>query len=200
MNAVLLDLQIEVSVGKAAGAPVLLRNDFSRSRCELVAKGPAPGAVGVDLRARAGLLDRGPKFPCLVVARAPAMVRREEDPGAGVTSRLQDPDHVRYKPIRFHDLANSGPQLSAIRDEVVVRIDDQKPRLVQSKGHIGHGFSPLRGSNSGCADHPPGSGIRDPAGDSRYLVMHSPDLAQCSPCQTSGNRRLWAVREAYSLK
>src|SRR5262245_15612665 len=125
MNTVLLELQIEVGVGKAAGAPVLLSDDFSRSRRELVAKGTAPGAVGKHLPARAGLLDRGPKCPGLVVARAPAMVRREEDPGAGRTSRLQNLDHVRYAPIRFHDLANPRPQLSAIRDEVVVRIDDQ---------------------------------------------------------------------------
>src|SRR5215510_2056462 len=88
MNAVLLELQIEVGVGKAAGAPVLLSDDFSRSRRELIAKGPAPGAVGEYLRAGARLLDRGPKFPGLVVAGAPAMVWREEGPGTGGTSRL----------------------------------------------------------------------------------------------------------------
>jgi hypothetical protein len=53
------------------------------------------------------------------------MARREEDPNAGGTSRLENLDHVRYAPIRFRHLTQSGLELSAIRDEVIVRIDDQ---------------------------------------------------------------------------
>src|SRR6266542_4962926 len=52
VNAVLLELQIEIGVGEPAGAPVLLRNDLPRLRRELVAKASSPGSVGEDLRPR----------------------------------------------------------------------------------------------------------------------------------------------------
>src|SRR5262245_66348918 len=65
------------------------------------------------------------------------MVRGEEDPHPGGTSRMKNLDHMRHAAIRFHHLAYSGPQLSAVGDEVVVRIDNQESRPVQSKRH-GH--------------------------------------------------------------
>jgi hypothetical protein len=103
-----------IGVREPAGAPVFLRNDIPRLRRELVAKGSSPAAVGEDLGARGGLLDRGPEFPSLVIARAPAPVRREEDPHAGGARRLENLDHVRHASIRFHHLPHPGPQLSAI--------------------------------------------------------------------------------------
>lgn len=78
VNAVLLEHQIEVRVGEPARAPVLQRHDLPRLRREFEPKGATPGAVGEDLRARPRFLDRGPEFPRLVVAGAPAMMRREE--------------------------------------------------------------------------------------------------------------------------
>jgi hypothetical protein len=43
-----------------------------------------------------------------------------------------------YTPIRFHYFAYSGPQLSAVRDEVVVRIDDQQSGRLPSIRQICH--------------------------------------------------------------
>jgi hypothetical protein len=45
MDAVLLELQIEIRVGKAAGAPMLLGDDLARLRRELGTELAAPRAV-----------------------------------------------------------------------------------------------------------------------------------------------------------
>src|SRR5262245_57121686 len=148
VNAVFLELQIEVRVGEPTRAPVLKRHDLPRLRRELDPKGAAPGAVGEDLRARPGFLDRGPEFPLLVVADAPAMMRREEDLNARGTSRLENLDHVRDASVRFRHFAHSRPQLSAIRDEVIVGIDHQQSRPLQSKRYVDHDSSPLRSPGS----------------------------------------------------
>src|SRR5215510_2939477 len=123
---------------------MLLRNDLPRFRRELVAKSSAPGAGGEVLRARGAFLDRCPESPRFVVAGAPAMVRCEVDSDTGGPSRFENLDHVRYAPISFNHLADSGPQLTALRDEVVVLIDNQEPRLIQSKRRSSHECSPSR--------------------------------------------------------
>ena len=99
-------------------------------------KGSSPAAVGEHLGARGGLLDRRPKLPCFVIAWPPAPMRREEHANASGASRVENLDHVRDAPIRFHNLAHAGPERAAIRDEVVIRIDDQEASAVQCERHV----------------------------------------------------------------
>src|SRR5215469_6641594 len=70
MDAVLLELQIEVGVGEAAGAPVLLSYDFTRLRRELGAELAAPRAEFEAPMLPCALLNRRNVFPRFVVARA----------------------------------------------------------------------------------------------------------------------------------
>src|SRR5262249_57528517 len=49
MNAVILELQIQVSVGEATGAPVFERHDIARPRLELVADLAPPRPFGERL-------------------------------------------------------------------------------------------------------------------------------------------------------
>ena len=55
MDAMLLELQIQVGVGETAGAPMFLRDDLARMRCEFGAEFAAPGAVLKVLRCHAAL-------------------------------------------------------------------------------------------------------------------------------------------------
>ena len=74
MDAVFLELQIEIRVGETARTPMLLGNDITRLRRELGVDLAAPRAV-LEGPARLGrLLDRRNVFPALVVAGAIAMM------------------------------------------------------------------------------------------------------------------------------
>src|SRR5215813_4696887 len=78
MNAVLLQLQIKVGVGEAAGAPVLLGYNFTRLRHELGAKLATPCAEFEAPVLPCPFLNGRNVFPRLIVARPVAMMHRIE--------------------------------------------------------------------------------------------------------------------------
>src|SRR5262249_42334535 len=123
MDAVLLELQIEVGVGEAAGAPVLLSYNFTTLWCELGAELAAPCAEFEALVFPCALLNGRNVFPRLVVARAVAMMHGIEDSELRLARGMEDFQHVRNAVIRFGNGLDAGPDLAALGNEVVVGID-----------------------------------------------------------------------------
>src|SRR5262245_28618809 len=103
MNAVLLELQMQVGVGKAAGTPVLEGQDVARLRCELATDLATPGPVLEGLMRPGCLLDGSKVLPGLVVAWAVPMMQRIEDAELRLPRRIENLQHVRNTVIRFCD-------------------------------------------------------------------------------------------------
>src|SRR5262249_11137700 len=126
MNAVLLELQIQVSVGKAAGTPVLEGHDVAHLRCELAADLATPGPVLEGLMRPGSFLDGSNVLPGFVVARAVPMMQRIENVQPRLPRSTQDLQHVRNTIIRLCDSLQAIPYLASLGDEVVVRVDHQE--------------------------------------------------------------------------
>src|SRR6202030_1972006 len=78
MDAVLLELQIEVRVGEATGTPMLHRNDLAWLRCELGTDFATPAAELEALASPRRLLNRCNVFPSRIVAQTVSMMQRVE--------------------------------------------------------------------------------------------------------------------------
>src|SRR6476660_2752644 len=74
MDAVLLELQIQIGVGEAAGTPMFLHDDLVRRRYEFGAEFAAPSSVFEGLVLPRRPLDGRDVFPSLVIARTVAMM------------------------------------------------------------------------------------------------------------------------------
>src|SRR5215831_4345143 len=137
MNAVLLELQIQIGVGKAAGTPVLEGNDVAHLRCELAADLATPGPILEGLMRPGCLLDGSDVLPGLVVALTVPMMQRIENAQPGLPRSIQDLQHVRNTIIRLCDSLQAVPELASFGNEVVVRIDHQEcgDLLVICHGH-----------------------------------------------------------------
>src|SRR5262245_23618058 len=126
LDAVPLELQIQIRVGEATGAPVLRGDNLARLRRELGTDLAAPRAVFEGLVCPRRLLNGRNVLPRLVVARTVAMMQCVEDPKLRVPRGIQDLQHMGNAVVRFGDGANAPPYLAALGNEVVVRIDHQK--------------------------------------------------------------------------
>src|SRR5262245_35419846 len=146
VDAVLLELQIEVRVGEAARAPVLRSDDLARPGLEPGADLAAPRAVFEGLAPPCRLLNGSDVLPGLVVARPVAMVQGIEYPKLRLPCRIEDLQHVRNAIVRFGDRANAVPELAALGNEVVVGIDYQEPGDLLVVCGCGHGVA-SRGSS-----------------------------------------------------
>ncbi len=123
----LLELEIEVGVGKPARSPVLKRNDVARLGLEIVMECPAPAVPGEDLRfGRAELIGRG-IVKGEVIASLPPMMRHEDDPErAGPRGRYRLAQMVQELDC-LGDCVHAWPELAALAEEVVIGVD-QKDR------------------------------------------------------------------------
>jgi hypothetical protein len=74
MNAVFLELQIEIGVGESTGAPMFERNGFPGKRRKLGAKFTAPGSILESLVLPRAGLDWRDVLPGLLVAGTIAMM------------------------------------------------------------------------------------------------------------------------------
>src|SRR5262245_2487338 len=109
MDAVLLELQIQIGVGEAAGAPMLRGDDLAWLGLELGTDLATPGAVFEALVLPRRPLDGRNVLPGLVVARAVAMMHGIVDPKLRLPRRIQDLQHVRNAVIRFGNSPNAAP-------------------------------------------------------------------------------------------
>jgi hypothetical protein len=126
MDAVLPELQIQVGVGEAARAPMLLRDDLAGRRYELGAEFAAPGAVLEGLALPRRPLDGGDVLPCLVIAGTVAMMHGIEYPKLRLARRVQNFQHMGYTVVGLGNSFDARPDLATFGNEVVVGIDDQK--------------------------------------------------------------------------
>src|ERR1700741_2245546 len=96
-----LELQVQVGVGKAAGAPMLERHDVTGLRSEFAADLPAPGPVFEDLARPRPLLDGRNVLPGLVVAGTVPVMHRVEDAKPRLPRCIQNLQHMRNTTICF---------------------------------------------------------------------------------------------------
>src|SRR5262245_27501485 len=139
MNAVLLELQVQVRVGEAAGAPMLVPYDVPRLRFGFLADLAAPRPVCEGLDRPGALLRRGDVLPRLVVAGAVPAVQGIEDPDSSLPRRRQHLQHVRNAAIGFRKRLQAIPYLSAFGNEIIVGIDHQEPGELPVVCHVRHG-------------------------------------------------------------
>src|SRR5215510_5378203 len=101
MDAVFLELQIQICVSKATGTPMFQGHDVARLRCEFAADLTAPRPVFEGLVRPGRLLDRRNVLPGLIVARAISMMQRIEDAKPRLSRRIEDLDHMSNTLVRF---------------------------------------------------------------------------------------------------
>ena len=121
----LLQLEIEIGVGEAAGAPVLAGDDLTRGRYELGAEFAAPGAEFETPASPCGALDRRDVFPRRIVAGTESVMHGIENPELRLARRMQNLLHMRNTVIRFRYGLDPRPDLATLGNEVVVGVDNQ---------------------------------------------------------------------------
>src|SRR5262249_13535806 len=126
VDAVFLELQIQIRVGEAAGAPMLRHDNLAWLGLELGTKLATPGAIFEALPLPRCFLNGRDVLPGLVVTRPVSMMRHIEDAKLRLARGVQHLQHMRNAVIGFGDGANAVPYLASLGDEVVVRIDHQK--------------------------------------------------------------------------
>src|SRR5262249_17780654 len=131
------------------GTPMLEGHDIAWPGVELAADLTAPRAVLEGL-ARPGRLLRGRGvLPGLVVAGTLSMMQRVEDAKISLPRPVQDRQHVGHAVVRFGHGPHAIPELPALGDEVVVRIDDDERRDVLFICQCRHAPSDPRRSPAG---------------------------------------------------
>src|SRR5262249_4684636 len=111
VDAVLLELQIQVRVGEAAGAPVLRGDNLAWLGLECDTELAAPRAVFEALLHPRGLLNGRDVRPVFVVARTVTMMHGIEDTDLRLPRGIQHLQHVRNAAIRFCHGLDARPSL-----------------------------------------------------------------------------------------
>src|SRR5262245_2040081 len=109
MDAVLLELQIQIRVGEATGTPMLGGDDLAWVRLELGTDLATPRAVFEALACPRCPRNGRNVLPSLVVARTVSMMQRIEDSKLRLPRRIEELQHMRNAVIRFRNSANAVP-------------------------------------------------------------------------------------------
>src|SRR5262245_22061269 len=109
LDAVPLELQVQICVGEATGTPMLCGDNLAWLGRELGADLTAPCAAFEALVHPRGLLNGRNVLPSLVVAWAVSMMHCIEDPKIGLPRGIQNLQHMGYAVIRFCDSPNAVP-------------------------------------------------------------------------------------------
>src|SRR5499425_1989776 len=123
MDAVLLELQVQVGVGEATGTPVFLCDNFAWRWHEFGTELATPCAVFEALVLPRGSLNGryvGPRFE---VTCTISMMHGIEDAKLHCARGIQDLQHVGNAVVCFSDRFDARPDLAALGNEVVVGID-----------------------------------------------------------------------------
>src|SRR5215813_3819160 len=123
MDAVFLELQVQVGVGEATGTPVFLCDDLTWCRHEFGTELATPCAEFEALALPRSSLNRCNVSPRLVVACTIPMMHGIEDAKLHCARRIQDLQHVGNAVVCFGDSFDARPDLATFGNEVVVRID-----------------------------------------------------------------------------
>src|SRR5262249_1808775 len=109
VDAVLLELQVQIRVGEAAGAPMLRGDNLARSGLEPGTDLATPRAVFEALSLPRGFLNGRNVLPGLVVARTVSVMQCIEDAEPRLSRGIQHLQHMRYAVIRFCNGPNAIP-------------------------------------------------------------------------------------------
>jgi hypothetical protein len=123
MDAVLLELQVQVGVGEAAGTPVFLCDNLTWRRYEFGTEFATPCAVFEGLALPRDSLNRRNVSPRFVVACTIPMMHGIEDAKLSPRVPHSNLQHVGNAVVCFSDSFNAGPDLAALGNEIVVGID-----------------------------------------------------------------------------
>src|SRR5579872_2022258 len=126
MNTVFFELQIQIGVCETTGTPMLRDHDVTGAGFEFWPDFTAPCAVFEGFSIPGCLLDWRHILPCLVVAGAISPMERVEHSDSRPPSSVENLHHVGNTLVRFGDALQTVPHLTALGDEVVVGIDDDK--------------------------------------------------------------------------
>src|SRR5262249_18463952 len=114
MDAVLLELQVQVGIGEATGTPVFLGDNLTWHRRELGTELATPCAVFEGLVLPRGSLNRRNVGPRFVVPRTISMMHGIEDAKLRRARGIQDLQHVGNAVVCFSDSFDTGPDLAAL--------------------------------------------------------------------------------------
>src|SRR5215475_10420754 len=123
MDAMFLELQVQVGVGEAAGTPVFLCNNLTWRRHEFFTELATPCPEFEALPLPRGSLNRRNVSPRFVVACTIPMMHGIEDAKLHCARGIQDLQHVGNAVVCFSDSFDAGPDLAALGNEVVVGVD-----------------------------------------------------------------------------
>src|SRR5262249_15310257 len=141
MDAVLLELQVQVGVGEATGTPMLLGDNLTWRWHEFGTELATPCAVFEGFVLPRGSLNRRNVGPRFVVAGTISMMHGIEDAELRCARGIQDLQHVGNAVVCFSHSFDARPDLAALGNEVVVGIDHYEgaDALVICRGiHGGH--------------------------------------------------------------
>src|SRR5215510_3391458 len=124
MGGVLLELQVQVGVGEAAGTPVVLCDNLTWRRHEFGTELATPCAVFEALVLPRGSFNRRNVGPRLVVACTISMMHGIEHVKLHCARGIQDLQHVGNAVVCLSDSFDAGPDFAALGNEVVVGIDN----------------------------------------------------------------------------
>src|ERR1700722_16246960 len=144
VNAALLELHIQIRVGKAAGTPMLRGDDIARLRFEPGPDFAAPRTVFERLPQPPCFLNGRDVLPGLVVAIAISSMHRVEHPDTSFSRCFKKPLHMRNTLIPLGDALYAIPDLAALGNEVVIRIDQDNSGdlfLISQLCHVPSGQS-----------------------------------------------------------
>jgi hypothetical protein len=149
VDSVLLELEVEIGVGKAVLGPVLLDDDVDRLRHEIGMPFAPPCAFGKNLPLARSDLVRVRMVPAFIVAGLPAMVRYDEYPDAGLADRGGDGPQIVEQPDLPGDVFDQRPELAPFGQEIIIGIDEEQGRPFLRIAVMGHFASPseMRGAS-----------------------------------------------------
>ena len=114
MDAVLLELKIQISVGKATGTPMLEGHDVAWLWREFGPDLAAPRPVFEGLTRPRGLLNGCDVLPGLVIAGTVPMMQRIEHAKPRLPSCIQNLQHMRNTTICVCNSLEAIPYLTAL--------------------------------------------------------------------------------------
>jgi hypothetical protein len=138
MDAMFLELQIQICVGETTRTPMLEDHGVTGLGLELLTDLTSPRAVFERLTRPGSLLDGRDILPRLVVAGTVATMQRIENTKFRRARCIQDLEHIGNTIIRFGHSLQVRPEFATFGNEIVVRINDEKCSDFSDKLQIRH--------------------------------------------------------------
>jgi hypothetical protein len=144
VNALWFAQKVGIGVRETAGAPVLLSNQFTGRIAKTGMEFSAPRVSFKNASLIAAPLDWSQVLASGNVIFAPAVMGDKYDAKPYVSRCVKYVTHIRNTVHGLSDFFDVGPQLAALRNEVLVWINDEKRRQAGLKCHTTPFIPPRR--------------------------------------------------------